>query len=80
MNTPNLYTELQALYRFEMNCQLSSFWDGGWTFKLGDSTNGFTMTERFDTLQEVAQFVWELNQQIADDNEEREAEFRAGRF
>lgn len=31
---------MQALYRSEINCGLSSFWDGGWTVWIGDEMNG----------------------------------------
>lgn len=32
---------LNLLYRNEVNCQIDSFWDGGWMFRLGDKMNGF---------------------------------------
>lgn len=76
-----LVQELKALYRREMNCELSSFWDGGWTFKLGDRVNGFTLTEgQYDDLQGVATLLAELNQEFADNDAEREAEYQAGRL
>lgn len=31
---------LQHLYSLEINCGLSSFWDGGWTVWIGDEMNG----------------------------------------
>ena len=33
--------ELERLYDSEINAEISSFWDGGWTVKLGDKMNGF---------------------------------------
>jgi hypothetical protein len=32
---------IQALYDSEINCSISSFWDGGFMVKLGDEYNGF---------------------------------------
>jgi hypothetical protein len=31
---------LWTLYRLEINCGLSSFWDGGWAAWVGDDMNG----------------------------------------
>lgn len=33
--------KLKALYRSEINVEISSFFDEGWHWKLGDSLNGF---------------------------------------
>ena len=76
---PSLTEELSCLYKLELNCSLTSFWDGGWTFKLGDPTNGFQESHCFDTLDEVAQFVWEINQTIFAQIEEQETEYRQSR-
>lgn len=32
---------LKYLYEQEQNVEISSFWDAGWTFRLGDRANGF---------------------------------------
>jgi len=40
--------KLKAIYDMEMNCRIESFWDGGWTFALGDSTSGFLGNETFE--------------------------------
>lgn len=37
----NLTKALCALYNREINCEISSFWDSGWTFRIGDRANGF---------------------------------------
>lgn len=42
-----LDTVLSALYRHEINCGLSSFWDGGWTVWIGDEMNGFRSEASF---------------------------------
>jgi hypothetical protein len=36
----DLATTLSGLYASEINCGLSSFWDGGFTVWLGDGMNG----------------------------------------
>ena len=33
---------LQRLYNSEINIELSSFWDSGFDYKLGDTLNGFS--------------------------------------
>jgi hypothetical protein len=35
------------LYGQEINWAVSSFWDGGWTVKLGDDLNGFVAENTF---------------------------------
>jgi len=37
----NLGKVIDALYDSEINCSVSTFWDGGFTMKLGDEMNGF---------------------------------------
>ena len=38
---PKLEPTLNALYASERNIEISSFWDGGWFFRLGDPVNGW---------------------------------------
>lgn len=38
--TLDLLNVMSALYASEINCQVGSFWDGGFTVYLGDDTNG----------------------------------------
>jgi hypothetical protein len=46
------------LYASEINCQVASFWDGGWRCSLGDPMNGFIGDDaNFDTLEEVAAWL-----------------------
>lgn len=54
----NLRIVLQAFYKAEQNVELSSFWDGGWTVKIGDESNGFKSENTFATLEEVEDFLW----------------------
>ena len=37
-DTSSVFDEL---YASEINVSISSFWDGGWNWKLGDESNGF---------------------------------------
>lgn len=39
---------LQKLYASEINVGLQSFWDGGWTFWIGDEINGRREEITFD--------------------------------
>lgn len=39
--TSDLGIVLGALYLSEINCSIASFFDSGWTAKIGDSINGF---------------------------------------
>ncbi len=53
---------LQDLYDSEINCSMSSFWDGGYEFKLGDHTNGYSATETFHIFAEGVD--WLVSQAI----------------
>ena len=48
---------MRRLSRSEINCSLSSFWDSGWTVRLGDEVNGFASDAQFDTLEECAAYL-----------------------
>lgn len=54
----NLEDVIAALYACEINCSVSSFWDGGFDVALGDSMNGVTDQENFRTLSEAAEWLW----------------------
>lgn len=43
-----LATVIQRLYDSEINCGLSSFWDGGWTAWIGDDLNGHASEAGFN--------------------------------
>lgn len=45
--TPSLQAALRTLYRHEINVQIASFWDAGYTVRLGDEDNGFRAEQRF---------------------------------
>lgn len=45
--------ELQALYDSEINFQISTFYDNGFEWKLGDILNGWKAEGRADTLKEA---------------------------
>jgi hypothetical protein len=44
---------LQLLYDSEINFELSSFWDGGFIWKLGDSANGYPAEGRAASVSEA---------------------------
>jgi hypothetical protein len=46
---------LQALYDSEINFEISSFWDGGFTWKLGDAMNGFDAQGNARTVDQAVQ-------------------------
>lgn len=51
----NLQAVLQDLYKSEINFNLSTFWDAGYTIQLGDDMNGFKdESEMLDSLDDVA--------------------------
>ena len=45
--TPSLTAALSTLYKHEINVQIASFWDAGYTVRLGDEDNGFRAEQRF---------------------------------
>jgi hypothetical protein len=45
--------ELQALYDSEINFTISTFWDVGFTWKLGDDMNGFVADGEAKTMQQA---------------------------
>lgn len=49
---------LERLYKSEINCGLSSFWDGGWAAWLGDERNGVRAREDgFRTVAEALEWL-----------------------
>jgi hypothetical protein len=55
----DLVKALQRLYETETNINISSFWDSGWTVKLGDGLNGHDAERTFhnDELGELANWI-----------------------
>ncbi len=45
--------ELQALYDSEINFSISTPWDAGFSWKLGDEANGYAATGNAPTLREA---------------------------
>lgn len=61
----NLLWVLELLYRNEINCGLSSFWDAGWEAWLGDKDNG--IRAKADGLQDmpsIAQWLYDTAKEI----------------
>ena len=46
---------LQALYDSEINFRISTFWDGGFTWELGDESNGFKQDGSTMTFPEAVE-------------------------
>jgi hypothetical protein len=44
---------LQMLYDSEIHFELSCFWDGGFIWKLGDCTNGYSAEGHADSVDEA---------------------------
>jgi hypothetical protein len=53
----NLGTILDALYESEINCSISSFWDGGFDVRLWDEMNGFVAETNCKRTREIAEFL-----------------------
>lgn len=48
---------IDGLYESEINFTISSFWDEGFTAKIGDTMNGFDEQKTFDTFWEAVDWV-----------------------
>jgi hypothetical protein len=57
MLSGKLTKALTKLYEAEINCQISSFFDEGWTVKIGDPLNGFKAQAEFRDLKEAADWL-----------------------
>lgn len=44
---------LERIYESEINFELTTFWSGGFTWKLGDSINGYHADGNADTLSDA---------------------------
>ena len=47
----------QRLYDSEINFEVSSFWDGGFDVRLGDTMNGFRERGKAQTWSQVAEWL-----------------------
>ena len=50
---------LDMLYKSEINVNISTFWDGGYSAKLGDDMNGFSAESSTDTFMQAVEFLVE---------------------
>lgn len=49
---------MNRLYASEINCEVASFWDGGWQVRLGDYLNGYKASESgFTSLEDAAKWL-----------------------
>jgi hypothetical protein len=60
----SLEAALQTWYDEERNVEISSFWDGGFTVRLGDSVNGYTATSPLLTVPEIEEWLAEQYQEV----------------
>ena len=51
--TTDLVKAIQYLYAHEINCRISTFWDGDVTIQLGDEMNGFVRTDAY-AIEDIA--------------------------
>jgi hypothetical protein len=51
--------ELQALYDSEINFTITTFWDAGFKWKLGDDMNGFDAEGEARTMKEAVEQLCE---------------------
>jgi hypothetical protein len=47
----------QRLYDSEINFSITTFWDGGFTVKIGDDMNGFAAEETVRTYAEALEWL-----------------------
>lgn len=64
----NLETVLQELYDSEINVSITSFWDGGFTIKLGDEANGFKAEANQDKIEYAGEILHCLAEQYYPDS------------
>lgn len=57
MTAATLADTLASLYASEINCGLSSFWDGNWRAWVGDETNGIRASTDDIPLDQVAEWL-----------------------
>jgi hypothetical protein len=54
----DLIAIMNWLYASEINCEVASFWDGGWQARIGDWQNGYKAEDHgFTSLEDVAAWL-----------------------
>jgi hypothetical protein len=51
---------LEKAYHSEINIEISSFWDNGWTVSLGDHMNGYKETDILVETNELADTIHKM--------------------
>ena len=51
--------ELQRIYDSEINVEISWFWDGAFTVRLGDKVNGFLAEEDVNSVADILPWLQE---------------------
>jgi hypothetical protein len=55
----DLAAELQRIYASEINVEISWFWDGAFTVRLGDKVNGFLAEEDVNSVADILPWLQE---------------------
>jgi len=55
----DLASELQRIYDSEINAEITWFWDGGFTVRLGDKMNGFLAEEDVNSVADILPWLQE---------------------
>ena len=55
----DLAAELQRIYDSEINAEITWFWDGGFTVRLGDKVNGFLAEEDVNSVADILPWLQE---------------------
>lgn len=56
--------KLQKIYEAEINVEISSFFDSGWSYRIGDSVNGFRDPVRIGEFENFESCVDDLHQEL----------------
>ena len=58
-DTGSLIFALESLRKSEINFVISTFWDAGWSFRLGDSMNGYLSGIDAQSFEEGVEWLWQ---------------------
>lgn len=53
--------QLKDIYLNEHNIYITSFWDGGYAFKLGDPVNGYSFETDGHDIEEGIDLLWQAS-------------------
>ena len=55
---------LKKLYDKEVNCAISSFWDGQWLVQIGDELNGFKAESTEVRIEDIAKTLIDMAKEL----------------